>query len=73
MRSGYVGMFNSTGTARYAGLDGYVWPQTTVALPGVPSAMVYLLFDAIIVDPSYSPYGRWNGHSLRCLSTALEG
>ena len=74
VRSGFVNLAVSADTFRYAGVNGIWWSSrassTNASGTTMPSAYT-LLFGPTDVNPSYGPWERWIGRSLRCLSTVL--
>ena len=74
MRSGDIKPGNSTGTLRYAGINGAWWSSrmadTIWSSAGVGA--YELVFLATESHPSRGPDARYQGYSLRCLSTVLD-
>ena len=73
VRSGYVDLDN--GKFWDAGITGYWWSSrgsSTHASSAVTPSGYILGFDATDVHPSYGPFNRYIGRSLRCLSTVLD-
>ena len=67
VRSGYVDLFNTAGTLRNAGPLADYWSSRAVTTTAYD-----LHFDTAVVRPSNGPDYRWQGLSLRCLSTVLD-
>ena len=73
VRSGIVAPTVAAGTFRLAGQAGFGWSSRAAAYTSSTWATAYLLaFHASTVYPSDGPYGRYDGRSLRCLSTVLD-
>ena len=67
MRSGHFYLTNAAGVFRYAGQWGNIWSSRS----GAAGVVYYLHFGPSEVNPSVDPPTRYNGFSLRCLSTVL--
>ncbi len=72
MRSGRINLTVTAGTFGYAGSGGQWWSLRAAHTSSTWATAYYLVFDESTVYPSYGPYDRWRGLSLRCLSTVLD-
>ncbi len=58
----------SGGTFGVAGKDDYIWSSRS----GTVTTAYDFALNAADIIPSNGPWDRWNGRSLRCLSTVLD-